>query len=64
MARLEQYARSHRRFCFRSLLESQSSKMEVIVCFLAILELMKTGAITITQNSLFDEIEIESNLAA
>ncbi len=64
MARLEQYARSHRRFCFRSLLESQSSKMEVIVCFLAILELMKTGAITITQNSLFEEIEIESNLAA
>ena len=64
MARLEQYARSHRRVCFRSLLESQSSKMEVIVCFLAILELMKTGAITITQNSLFDEIEIESNLAA
>ncbi len=64
MARLEQYARSHRRFCFRSLLESQCSKMEVIVCFLAILELMKTGAITITQNSLFDEIEIESNLAA
>ena len=64
MARLEQYARSHRRFCFRSLLESQSSKMEVIVSFLAILELMKTGAITITQNSLFDEIEIESNLAA
>lgn len=64
IAYLEQYAASHRKFHFRSLLESQSSKMEVIVCFLAILELMKTGTITITQENLFDDIEIESNIAA
>lgn len=64
MAYLEQYAVSHRNFRFRSLLESQSSKMEVIVSFLAILELMKMGKITITQKQLFDDIEIESNVAA
>lgn len=64
MAYLEQYAASHRKFRFRNLLESQSSKMEVIVSFLAILELMKMGKITISQQHLFDDIEIESNVAA
>ena len=63
MAYLEQYAAAHRRFSFRSLLEAQGSKMEVIVSFLAILELMKTGKIKITQECLFGEIEIESQAA-
>lgn len=62
IAYLEEYAATHRRFRFRSLLEAQSSKMEVIVSFLAVLELMKMGKIKITQESLFDEIEIESEL--
>lgn len=64
MVYLEQYALSHKRFSFRNLLEVQSSKMEVIVSFLAILELMKTGKITITQDNLFDDIQIESRIAA
>lgn len=64
MAYLEQYAVSHRHFSFRNLLEAQSSKMEVIVSFLAILELMKMGKITIMQENLFDDIEIESKIAA
>lgn len=64
MVYLEQYAISHKRFCFRNLLEQQGSKMEVIVSFLAILELMKTGKITIKQDNLFDDIEIESQIAA
>ncbi len=64
MAYLEQYAAAHRRFSFRNLLEAQSSKMEVIVSFLAILELMKVGKITITQENLFDDIQIESHMAA
>lgn len=51
MAYLEQYAIAHRSFSFRNLLESQSSKMEVIVSFLAILELMKTGKISIRQEN-------------
>lgn len=64
MAYLEEYALSHRRFSFRNLLEIQSSKIEVIVVFLAILELMKMGKITILQEKLFDDIEIESKIAA
>ena len=47
MEYLEAYAAEHKRFGFESLLEKQGSKMEVIVTFLAILELMKTGKITI-----------------
>ena len=46
---LENYATTHKHFSFRSLLEAQSSKVEVIVTFLAILELMKTGKILISQ---------------
>lgn len=64
MAYLEQYAMRHRHFSFRNLLESQSGKMEVIVCFLAILECMKAGKITISQQDLFGDIAIESNVAA
>ena len=64
MAYLEQYASAHRKFSFRNLLEAQSSKMEVIVSFLAILELMKMGKITIIQENLFDDIQIESHMAA
>lgn len=45
---------------FRTLLESQASKFEVIVTFLAILELMKMGKITIRQEEQFAEIYIDS----
>lgn len=55
---VEAYAREHRQFSFRRLLEKQSSKMEVIVTFLIILELMKTGKISISQENLFDDITI------
>ena len=43
MLYVEAYAREHKTFSFRKLLEKQNSKMEVIVTFLIILELMKTG---------------------
>ncbi len=64
IAYLETYAASHKKFWFRSLLESQSSRMEIIVSFLAVLELMKMGKITITQENLFDDIAIEAKEAA
>ncbi len=64
MAYLEQYAMSHPSFSFRSLLEAQSSKMEIIVTFLAVLELMKTSKIMITQDHIFDDIKIQSKIAA
>lgn len=60
MEEVGEYARFHRHFGFRDLLSRQSSKVQVIVTFLAILELMKMGIIRISQRELFDEIEIES----
>ncbi len=64
MAYVEEYCKNHRSFSFRSLLFAQSGKMEMIVTFLAILELMKRGAIFISQEELFDDIKIESRIAA
>ncbi len=59
-----EYAMVHRNFSFRQLLESQCTKMDVIVTFLSILELMKAGKITIFQDKTFDDIRIESAIAA
>lgn len=64
MVYLEQYAMTHPHFSFRSLLEVQCGKMEIIVTFLAVLELMKMGKITIYQDKIFDDIRIESKVAA
>ncbi|MCI7321945.1 MAG: segregation/condensation protein A [Lachnospiraceae bacterium] len=64
MAELEDYAANHRHFSFRGLLENQPSKVEVIVTFLAILELMKMGKIVISQEHIFDDIKIDSRIAA
>ena len=60
---IEAYAREHKSFSFRKLLEKQKSKMEVIVTFLIILELMKTGKILISQENIFDDIMITSGMA-
>ena len=57
---LEEYARTHRSFSFRDLLKRQCSKTQVIVTFLAVLEMMKTGIIHIVQEHTFSEIMITS----
>lgn len=51
-------AEKHKKFSFRTLLESQKGRMEVIVTFLAILELIKIGKITIAQENIFDDITV------
>ena len=58
---LVEYGREHNRFSFRELLENQSSKLEVVVTFLGILELTKIGLLQINQDSLKDDIQIEVN---
>lgn len=58
MRYVEAYAAEHGAFSFRALLHAQSSKMEIIVTFLAILELMKLGTIFISQEKIFDDIRI------
>ncbi len=50
---------THGQLDFRSLLERQHSKEEVIVTFLVVLELMKMGEITLYQSETFGEITIE-----
>lgn len=54
------YARKNRRFSFRQLLERQADKLEVVVTFLAVLELMKMGKIHLIQEHLFDDMNIET----
>ena len=57
---VEEYARSHRRFSFRQLLEAQKSKMHIVVTFLAVLELMKLGTIRVEQEETCGDIMIDS----
>ena len=64
MVYLENYALNNKHFSFRNLLEAQSSKVEIIVTFLAILELMKIGKIFISQEEIFGDILIDSKIAA
>lgn len=59
MLEMKEFARTHRHFSFRSMLEKQCSKVQVIVTFLSILELMKMGHITVEQESIFDDIQVE-----
>lgn len=57
---VEGYAIKHGTFSFKKMLEGQHSKMQIVVTFLAILELMKTGKIVIRQESTFADIIITS----
>ncbi len=52
------YAREHKRFSFRQLLNRQSSRTQIVVTFLAILQLMKEGTIFIEQEQPFEDIMI------
>ncbi len=55
---IQEYGMEHKQFLFRSLLEAQHSRMEIIVTFLGILELIKLGRIRIEQEKTFDDIRI------
>lgn len=54
------YAKKKKTFSFKQLLEIQDNKMDVIVTFLAVLELMKIGKINIVQEHIFDDIYIST----
>ncbi|MCI8616324.1 MAG: segregation/condensation protein A [Lachnospiraceae bacterium] len=62
-AHVEEYVRIHKKFSFMQLLEKQTSRMEIIVTFLVILEMMKLGKISIFQDDTFDDIVITSSPA-
>lgn len=60
IGQLLSFARSRRHFGFRQLLEGQADKLEVVVTFLAVLELMKIGKIHLKQEETFGDMEIEA----
>ena len=62
LAYVSEYARTHSRFSFRSLLEQQTSRTQIVVTFLAVLQLMKEGVILIRQEHAFDDILILSRI--
>lgn len=55
---IEEYGMLHKTFLFRKLLETNSSKIETIIMFLGVLELMKVGKLVIEQENIFDDIFI------
>ncbi len=57
--KIQEYGIRHKVFYFRNLLEKQSSKMEIIVTFLGILELIRLGRMKIEQEKIFDDIKIK-----
>ncbi len=57
-AYIQNFLQSHKRFSFRELLTGQHSKMDVIVTFLVVLEMMKTGTLTVEQASIDDDITV------
>ena len=59
MLEMREYAKKHRKFSFRKLMENQTSRIQLIVTFLSILELMKMGHVQVQQEVLFDDIQIE-----
>lgn len=53
------FARKKRRFSFRELLEKETTRLNLVITFLALLELMKLGKISIVQEELFRDMQIE-----
>ena len=52
------YLRTNKKFSFREMLSKNSSKVSVIVTFLVMLELIKTGFVEVHQESTFGDIDI------
>ncbi len=52
------YVRGHHRISFRHMVAEKKNKMEVVVSFLAVLELMKMGRITAVQEKPFGDLDI------
>jgi segregation and condensation protein A len=55
---IKAFMKNYKAFSFRELLDANSSKVAVIVTFLVILELIKTGFVTVRQDNTADDIFI------
>ncbi|MDR2042800.1 MAG: segregation/condensation protein A [Clostridium sp.] len=58
---VENYVRERQNVSFRQLFSRQAGKMEIIVTFLIVLEMIKLGKISIFQETIFDDILITLN---
>lgn len=58
LIKIQEFGLKHRKFSFYDLINNDSTKMDVIVTFLGILELMKIGRVSVEQDELFDDISI------
>lgn len=58
LIQVKSYLKSHRKFGFRQMLEENTSKVAVIVTFLVLLELIKTGFITVEQDGIDADIDV------
>lgn len=56
------YLKQNHKFSFRQLLTKQSSKTQIVVTFLAVLQLMKEGMIIVEQEHHFDDLYITSQI--
>lgn len=55
---VQTYGLSKKKFWFRELLETGKTKMDIIVTFLCVLELMKMGRIEVKQEDIAEDMEI------
>jgi len=62
MVFLRDYAEKNKTFRFSVLMEGQKSRIQMIVTFLAVLELMKTGELLVAQEHPFDDMLITSQI--
>lgn len=58
LVHVRSYMKTHKSFSFREMLENNLSKVSVIVTFLVVLELIKTGFVTVEQENTMSDIEI------
>lgn len=56
---IQKYGIKHKKCNFRKLIDNSGSKVEIIVTFLGILELIKMGRVSITQEDIYGDIEVE-----
>lgn len=61
LAYVYEYAGTRKKFSFRGLLKHQEKKTDIIVTFLACLELIKIGRLHVMQDGTFHEIDLEWN---
>ena len=58
LVQVKEYLHKNKKFNFRQMLSSNASKVSVIVTFLVILELIKTGFVQVWQEDIMSDIEI------